>query len=69
MCKEKSRQLLAEELFYRTKDAGEELESAELARADAFCEEYKTFLNHAKVEREADTHHGGDAGKSRLHRL
>ena len=54
MCKEKSPgELLAEELFYRTKDAGEELESAELARADAFCEEYKTFLNHAKIEREA----------------
>ena len=55
MCKEKSpgRTARREELFYRTKDAGEELESAELARADAFCEEYKTFLNHAKIEREA----------------
>ena len=54
MCKEKTPgELLAEELFYRTKNAGEELDAAELARADAFCEEYKTFLDHAKIEREA----------------
>ena len=50
MCKEKTPgELLAEELFYRTKNAGEELDAAELARADAFCEEYKTFLDHAKI--------------------
>ena len=36
-----------------TKNAGEELDAAELTRADAFCEEYKTFLDHAKIEREA----------------
>ena len=54
MCKEKTPgELLAEELFYRTTNAGEELDAAELARADAFCEEYKTFLDHAKIEREA----------------
>lgn len=54
MDKEKTAgELLWEQLSYSTKDAGEELCEQELARADAFCEPYKEFLDHAKIEREA----------------
>ena len=54
MCNEKTPgELLAEKLTYRTRDAGEVLDPACLAEADAFCEDYKAFLDHAKIEREA----------------
>ena len=54
MCNEKTPgELLAEKLTYRTRDAGEVLDPACLAEAGAFCEDYKAFLDHAKIEREA----------------
>ena len=46
-------ELLAEQLLYNTVDAGEKLTEQQLAEADAFCEEYKQFLDHSKIEREA----------------
>ena len=54
MCTEKTPgELLAEQLLYNTVDAGEELTAQQLAEADAFCEDYKVFLDHSKIEREA----------------
>ena len=54
MCTEKTPgELLAEQLLYNTADAGEELTEQQLAEADAFCEDYKVFLDHSKIEREA----------------
>lgn len=44
---------LAEQLLYKTKDAGETMSAEEIAKADAFCEPYKSFLDTAKTEREA----------------
>lgn len=42
-----------EELFYNQKHASELIDDAEKARSDAYCEEYKAFLNVAKTERES----------------
>ncbi|MEI3579602.1 MAG: hypothetical protein V8Q30_06340 [Acutalibacteraceae bacterium] len=70
MCKEKTPgELLAEELCYRTKNAGEELDAAELARADAFCEEYKDFPRPCKNRAGSGAHHRGNAGEGRVYRL
>jgi len=46
-------ELLREELFRRQKHAYEVLSADEIARADAFCEGYKAFLDACKTEREA----------------
>lgn len=54
MSKEKSRaEELKEKLFYNPKHASEIISQEETDKADAFCEEYKSFLNKAKTEREA----------------
>lgn len=54
MSKEKSRaEELKEKLFYNPKHASEVISQEESDKADAFCEEYKNFLNKAKTEREA----------------
>lgn len=54
MSKEKSRaEELKEKLFYNPKHASEVISHEETDKADAFCEEYKNFLNKAKTEREA----------------
>lgn len=54
MSKEKSAAAeLKEKLFYNPKHAGDVVEKSETEKADAFCEEYKEFLNNAKTEREA----------------
>lgn len=45
-------ELLKEKLFYENKHASK-LHADETADADAYCEDYKTFLNSAKTEREA----------------
>ncbi len=44
---------LKESLFYQPTDAAKTLDEEEIAKADAYCEEYKAFLNAAKTEREA----------------
>lgn len=54
MSKEKSKaEELKEKLFYNPKHASEVISQEETDKADAFCEEYKSFLNKAKTEREA----------------
>jgi len=42
-----------DELFYNKKSAYDALGEDEIARADVFCEGYKSFLDAAKTEREA----------------
>ena len=44
---------LAEQLCYKSKNAGEVLDVEEIENADLFCEGYKKFLDMAKTEREA----------------
>lgn len=44
---------LKKELCYKTDNAGATLSDEEIAKADAFAEGYKKFLNEAKTEREA----------------
>lgn len=44
---------LKEKLFLERKNGGLLLVDAELAKADAFCEDYKAFLDASKTEREA----------------
>lgn len=54
MSKEKSKaEELKEKLFYVPKHASEVVSQSETDKADEFCEEYKSFLNKAKTEREA----------------
>ncbi len=54
MSNEKSKgQQLREKLFYEPKHAADLISDEEITRADSFCEEYKSFLNRAKTEREA----------------
>lgn len=54
MSKEKSKaEELKEKLFYNPKHASDVISQEETDKADAFCEEYKSFLNKAKTEREA----------------
>lgn len=45
--------LMKEKLFMNRKNGCRKISSEELKKADEFCEEYKNFLDHAKVEREA----------------
>ena len=45
-------QKLEEQLCYKIKNIGME-RPEEIEKAQAFCEGYKTFLDHAKIEREA----------------
>lgn len=52
-CKKTYGEQLAEELCYAPKHAGEVVSEEELAKINAFCEDYKTYLDHAKIEREA----------------
>lgn len=52
--KEKSAtELLKEKLSYSPEHGGKKLTPAQIAQADAYCEDYKAFLNKAKTEREA----------------
>ncbi|MGN1315943.1 MAG: aminopeptidase [Acutalibacteraceae bacterium] len=44
---------LKKELFYKPQHAGAVVEENEVAKADAFAENYKKFLDNAKTEREA----------------
>jgi aspartyl aminopeptidase len=44
---------LKKELFYKPQHASAVVEENEVAKADAFAEEYKKFLDNAKTEREA----------------
>ena len=54
MSNEKSQaEILKEQLFYDRKNAAKTCTVEEIAAADAFCEEYKAFLNASKTEREA----------------
>ncbi len=46
-------EILKEELFYSSEHASYTCSDEEIAQADAFCEEYKNFLNKCKTEREA----------------
>lgn len=54
MAKEKTQaEELKEKLFYQPKSAALIISQDEIKKADEFCEEYKSFLNKAKTEREA----------------
>lgn len=54
MAKEKTQaEELKEKLFYQPKSAALIISQEEIKKADEFCEEYKSFLNKAKTEREA----------------
>ena len=44
---------LKEKLFANTKNGAKRISEEDLTKADEFCEEYKNFLNSAKIEREA----------------
>ncbi len=46
-------QLLSEKLFYNSENAFKKLDAEEIAKADAYCEGYKKFLDSSKTEREA----------------
>ncbi len=49
----KAADLLKERLMIAKKNGGTVLSEEEIGRADAFCEDYKAFLDAAKTEREA----------------
>lgn len=51
--KKSAAELLKEKLFYDRKNAAETLAADAIQAADAFCEDYKAFLNMSKTEREA----------------
>ena len=54
MSEEKTRgELLKKELFLERKHAGEQFSEKQMELADQFCEDYKTFLDESKTEREA----------------
>ena len=51
---EKSKACALKEKLFRTKKSGcRRVSEEEIISADEFCEEYKSFLNSAKTEREA----------------
>lgn len=52
---------LREALCYAPTQAAQTLSEEEIAKADAYCEEYKAFIDAAKTEREAveAAHPGG----------
>ena len=54
MCEKKSETAtLKEQLFLNRKNGRNLVSAEELERCDAFCEDYKNFLDNAKTEREA----------------
>ncbi|MBQ9861411.1 MAG: aminopeptidase [Clostridia bacterium] len=53
MAEKTAAELLREELCYQPKNAFRVLGEDELGKADAYCNDYKTFLDRAKTEREA----------------
>ena len=44
---------LSDELLYKSRNGLETLDASVIAEADRFCEDYKTFLDNSKIEREA----------------
>ena len=42
-----------DELFYKKKNAYDVIDAKEISRADAYCEDYKSFLDKSKTERES----------------
>ena len=48
-----STELLKEKLTYKPENGSKKLPIEEIASADAYCEDYKAFLDKAKTEREA----------------
>jgi len=46
-------QKLKEQLIMEPQNSGIVMDDAQIEKANAFCREYKTFLDHAKTEREA----------------
>ena len=44
---------LSDELLYKSRNGLETLDASVIAEADGFCEDYKTFLDNSKTEREA----------------
>ena len=53
MKKEKTQaELLSEKLMLKKEHFSKAMSDEEIAKADAFCEGYKTFLSEAKTERE-----------------
>ncbi|MGN0171850.1 MAG: aminopeptidase [Acutalibacteraceae bacterium] len=44
---------MRDDLFYQPKQAAKTLSKEEIAASDAYCEDYKAFMNAAKTEREA----------------
>lgn len=53
MDKKSAARELKEKLFLSRKHAALKLDTAEIEKADSFCEDYKTFLDKGKTEREA----------------
>lgn len=53
MAEKSQGELLQDQLLYKPKNAYERMSEETLAQADAFCEDYKKFLDAAKMEREA----------------
>ncbi len=53
MAEKTQAEILKEELFYTPEHASYVCDEAEIAQADAFCENYKVFLDKCKTEREA----------------
>jgi aspartyl aminopeptidase len=51
--KESRGELLKKALFYEGTNTGKEFSDEEIAKADEYCVNYKTFLDQAKTEREA----------------
>lgn len=52
--KEKTKtELLKEKLFVKKESGAKKVSVDEIAKADEFCEDYKKFLDNAKIEREA----------------
>jgi len=63
--KEKTQgELLTEKLIYEQKNVGGQMADEEIAKADAYCEGYKCFLNLCKTEREATTY-AADAARQK----
>ncbi|MEG0229515.1 MAG: aminopeptidase [Oscillospiraceae bacterium] len=44
---------LTEDLLFKPENVYEKISDEEIEKANEFCESYKTFLNHAKTERES----------------
>ena len=48
---DKKKDALAEKLLYRPKNGFDRLSAAEEKAMEAYCEDYKRFLDHGKTER------------------